>query len=194
MSSIEFFHGRFLGSIAPFRPALARSWRLTLRVALTGYGLRLIRNARAYPSPRRTSLYMIQVERSEGKLDGDLLAPPVEHQPRRFHSTRVFPNLRIRPFFPVLVRVSVHSVGADTSLYGSTPFLVCTCYSAHLYPRLVCGCRVVCGGSHIAFVGRSLHIVATLNELSYGDAHEEYNSCVSLLGRQWVIYIRGISL
>ena len=64
-------------------------------------------------------------------------------------------------FFPVLVRVSVHSVGADTSLYGSTPFLVCTCYSAHLYPRLVCGCRVVCGVSHIAFVGRSPHIVAT---------------------------------
>ena len=38
-------------------------------------------------------------------------------------------------FFPVLVRVSVHSMGADTSLYGSTPLLVCTCYSAHLYPH-----------------------------------------------------------
>ena len=44
---------------------------------------------RASVSEPQTSLYMIRVELSEGKLAGALLAPPVEHQhqPRRFHST-----------------------------------------------------------------------------------------------------------
>ncbi len=76
VASIESFYGRFLGSIAPFtgRPALARSWRLTLRVAFTGYGLRLIRNAQSFPSPSCTSLYIIRVELSEGVTRGSTLA------------------------------------------------------------------------------------------------------------------------